>query len=571
MLLNGEGFANFVAEFRAHSESRIAFDFETTGLHPKAGARAFLLGVSHRSLGEVATLLDEIDPRLVQDFVGREDATYAAHNAKFEMWFLKEQFDADIAGKVWDTQVFERVVRNDHLSYSLDACAKRIGEEKLTAMDEWLKKKGHTHANAPTDLIVPYCEQDARLSRILMEREIETFRVWDKSQHPIKYVIPLEMRTTKELFHMERQGFRVDVDYCKQALKYEQFLVEKAKKEFKRLTGLDFVDSAKTFGKAFEGELLSFGRTAKGNISYDKKSLEPHKHNPIVAQIVAHRKALKRASTYWKNLLEFQRDGIIYPNVRQTGAKTSRMSVVDPATQTWPKRGEKEAKYPIRRAVIPSSNDHLILSIDYDQMEFRKIVDESQDKQTADVLKSGRDLHQETADMAKVIRDFAKNGRFAKLYGAGVKKVAETLGVSVGVAQQICDAIDDTSPRVSAYAYELINYVKRAPYGVNWLGRRYYFQPGFEYKYPNYRIQGGCGEIFRFAITTIGPWLREHAPLTRIILLVHDEIVFDIHKSDLHIVPELKRMMIEAQKSKSILDMAVSASIGVNYFDLEEV
>jgi DNA polymerase-1 len=207
-------------------------------------------------------------------------------------------------------------------------------------------------------------------------------------------------------------------------------------------------------------------------------------------------------------------------------------------------------------------------------MELRLMCDEANDIEMIEAFKQGRDFHQETADMAGVPRNLAKNGRFAKLYGAGVKRVADTLGVAMDVAKKICSAIDGSSPRVAEYTRELIAYADVTACGYNWLGRRYFFNMDKRgtFRYPNYRIQGGCGEILRFSIIEVGRFLRKEArPETFMLIPIHDEIVFNIHKDDLRLLPEIKRIMIGAHKSKRSLDMDVGVMVGPNFYDLEEI
>jgi DNA polymerase-1 len=578
MLLNHTEFAHFVDDIFTNEKDGIAIDFETTSLSPRRG-KAFLLGVSRNAPGgheNTSVYLDGMDPALIQRLVANPAIWYAAHNAKFEMGFIKEQFHAEIQGRVWDTEIFDRVMFNNHRSYSLQNCSKRRNLTKYEPMLKWLADNDHAYPKAPLDLIVPYVEQDANLSRILRNEQAATFREWDNGAIPIKNVVLLEMQCTKDLFEMERTGLTVDLDYCIRALEHEKKRVEEAQDEFRHLTGITLIDSRKCLAPLFDAQNIQYGETAKHNPSFDYDSLRPSRNHPIVAALFKHRDAVKRASTYWENFIALQIEGKIYPNIRQTGAATFRMSVTDPACQTWPKdEEEKDAEsnnpFPIRRAFLASDPDHEILSFDWQQMELRLMADEADEMGMIDAFKQGHDFHQATADLAGVKRSIAKNGRFAKLYGAGDKRLATTLEVDLATARRVSRVIDDTSPRIAAYSERLIRYAKSAPYGYNWAGRRYFFDIGFEYKYPNYRIQGGCSEILKIAIARVTKFLKEQAPNTRLLLPIHDELVFDLHKEDRHILPEIKRLMLGAYVPRKNLDMDVSCAIGPNFHDLEEV
>jgi DNA polymerase-1 len=581
MLLTHDEFAQIAIDIANAPGGHVGFDFETTGLSPYKGARAFIMGFTLPN-GEKhsVSLLDGPPPNLSTFFSNRR-LKYCAHNAKFEMSFLKKQFRIEIQGVVWCTETLSRVAYDKPftvgLSFSLQACAERFGSSKYAPMLAWLKQKGNKNGYhfAPRDLIIPYVEQDAWISWELCRQQIEVFKHWDKSSVPIKPVVGLEINTTAHLFDMEFEGLRVDTAYCERALAHEKKEIAHAKAAFEVLACVPFVDSRKTLAPVFNAHGIAYGRTEKGNASFTEENINSGSESPIVRALLKYRGATKRASSYWENFLELEHNGVIHPTINQNKAATGRMSIRDPSCQNWPtdeaEEGEPEPDFPVRRAFI-AEEDCLIVSIDFSQMELRKIVDESGDINMIAAFLEGRDFHQETANLARVRRSLAKNGRFAKLYGASVKRVALTLGIDLALAQVICDAIDQSAPRVAAYTNELMWHAKRNAYGWDYLGRRFYFERGFEYKYPNYRIQGGCGEILRNAIVSVGNFLKEKrtSPRTRILIPVHDELVLNIHRDDMHLIPEIKRLMIAAHTDKQHLAMDVSVAVGPNFHDLEE-
>jgi DNA polymerase-1 len=576
MLLTQEEFFNVVKEVQALECGGIAYDYETTGFSTKRGAKAFLLGFAHDRLGTHTVLLESMPPKAMADFLGNPRLRYAAHNIKFEMSFDRDQFDATIAGKPWCTMVMDRVVYNNHRSYSLENCATRRGwVAKYLPFIKW--KEAHpddSYDKAPLDLLVPYCEQDARLSLGLMNEQIETFKQWDHcSPHPIRAIIDLEIKTTRHLFEMENHGLTVNKTYCQEALAYENLRLQTARAEFGSLAGEELTDSGKCLEPIFKRMGLPYGLTEKGHPSFDYESLRPSLESPLVKALLKHRDAQKRASSFWENFLSSEINGRIYPDIKQAGAATFRMSIVNPACQTWPDDSEPDRytgwvnPYPIRRAFTASDEDHVIVSMDWAQMELRKMADEAGEMKMIRDIQNGTDFHQETADLGRVPRSIAKNGRFAKLYGAGINRLAKTLGVDYATAKRVANAIDDTSPRITTYTQELIRYARQNPYGINWLGRRYFFDPGFEYKYPNYRIQGGCTEILRIALDRICGLLPARS---RVLLPYHDEFIFDLHRDDLSLLPEIKRIMVASHRDKRFLEMDVSCAVGPNFHDLEE-
>lgn len=577
MLLTIDQFQLKAQEISELFKGEIGFDFETTGLHPFKGDQAFLLGFTdtegnkfsvkltcHQIEGELILL------RSLNTLFSNPHIRYCAHNAKFELGFLLAQFCVVVKGEVWDTEVNARIEYNGHFTYALQACAERIGESKYTPMAEWLKHRGNKNQyhKAPDDIIIPYCEHDAWLSWRLRRHQVEIFKHWDIASVHIKPVVDLEKTVLHHLFDMEKQGLLVDVGYCKRAIEYEKEIITNSRREFHALTGVEFVDSRKTFKPIFDTHGISHGETALGNASFTEDALSCSRSHPVVAAILRHRAATKRVTAYWSNFLELEHNGIIHPSIHQNKAQTGRMSISNPSCQNWSTDEDENTAFPIRRAFV-AREDCVIASLDYSQMELRKGADEAEDHPIIERILSGADLHQEVADMAGVPRSLAKNGRFAKQYGAGIPKIAATLGVSESVARTISSAIDEQAQAIAAYSRALAQQTR--PFSTDWLGRRFYFDKGFEYKAFNYRIQGGCAEILKIAIVDIGNFLKAHAREETFMLIpIHDELVFNMHKDDLHLLPEIKRLMIAAHKDKKFLAMDVGIEIGPNFYDTEK-
>jgi DNA polymerase-1 len=403
----------------------IAIDFETNGLNPYDRDEAFVIGIAYQDRTFSYFLTDQFkDGNILARLLGNSKGAYLAHNAKFEMSFLLNQWGVQISGVVWDTEVFAKTLNNSYgkktggTGYGLQACAERIGLSKYPPMLAWLKKKGNKHAyhKAPKDLIIPYVEQDAYLSLALYKEQVAQFNEWQKGPVPIGDIVKLEMTTTKSLFQMERRGLLLDLEYCREALGYERGKAERAKERFKDITGCEFSDSGKLFTKIFDERGVKYAMTAptkrfpNGQPSFAEESLEAMGDEPVAQCIRDYRTANKRASTYWGNFITGSPNGEVHPNIKQTGADTFRMSVINPACQTWPRDDEDDLNYPIRRAFKAKPNCK-VLSMDYRQMELRMMADESGDKDMIQAIMEGQDLHQKTADIAGVKRSLAKNGR----------------------------------------------------------------------------------------------------------------------------------------------------------------
>lgn len=578
MLLGLKQFQLKAQEVAELLKGEVGFDFETDGLYPFNGSRAFLMGFTDAAGNKFSVYLtghkvdDELSLlRSMALFFSNRHIRYCAHNAKFELGFLSVQFGVTVLGEVWDTEVHARIEKNNHLSYSLQACAQRLGLSKYQPMLDWLKIRGNKNLyhKAPAEIIIPYCEQDAWLSWHLRRHQVEMFKHWDaSSKTKIRNVVKLEQAVLPHLFEMEKNGLLVDVGYCKRAYEYEQEQIVSARRDFEQQAGVAFVDSRKTLKPIFDAHGIRYGETALGNASFTEDALLSSRDHPLVAAIFKYRRATKRLSAYWLNFLELEHNGIIHPSIHQNKAQTGRMSISDPSCQNWSTDEDEGTAFPIRRAFVARPGC-IVVSLDYSQMELRKGADEAEDHAMIQRIIDGADLHQEVADIASVKRSLAKNGRFAKQYGAGIPKIAATLGVSEAIARTISEAIDKQAPGMAAYSRMLSKTCR--PYGTDWLGRRFFFDRGFEYKAFNYRIQGGCAEILKIAIIDIGEFLKQHArPETFMLVPIHDELVFNMHEKDLHLIPELKRLMIAAHRDKKTLSMDVGIEVGPNFHDLEK-
>jgi DNA polymerase-1 len=413
-LVTSEEFKDVCVNKIRERPEAIAFDFETTGLSARKGDTAFLVGVAFSADEVYSHFITSETVSAFRTLFSSRDTRYLAHNAKFEMAFLDVQFGIQISGDVWDTEVMAKLMYNNHFKYSLQACAERMGNTKYKPMADWIKKNGHFYDKAPRDIIVPYVEQDARLSYLLYLEQRDMFREWQRSSVPASPTVALDIATTKNLYAMERTGIRVDVSYCRQALDYELQRIADSAEEFKRLTGVEFVDSRKTLAPVFDSLKIPYNHTPKGNASFNYESMKPYIENPIVAAILQHRDATKRSSTYWQNFLDLEINGRIHPDIRQSGAAaTGRMSAASPNVQNWTDDSEDPScAYPIRRAFVADHGCKLV-SIDYAQMELRLMADEAEEFEMITAIKNGTDFHQQVADAACVPRGIAKNARFA--------------------------------------------------------------------------------------------------------------------------------------------------------------
>jgi DNA polymerase-1 len=489
------------------------------------------------------------------------DSTFFVHNAKFDMHMLAKE-GLFIKGDVHCTQTIARLLKNNKLSYSLDACASEIGYKKDDTVEKLIaKKKLYTWINipgkktrdkdkhyykVPPEIIIPYGERDGEIVRKLGVHQVEA--ILDVAPY-LNNLCTNERELTKTCFEMERTGILIDEDYVLDA-RAAAIQEQKIKKEkFTHLSGVPFVDSFKALSLAFSAYPdEKFLKTEKGNPSFNKKSIERmlqltknNEAKELAQTVLEIRHAEKIIGTYYSSFLYYMDDDkIIHANIRQSGTDTGRFSYSNPNLQNIPKE-EGDTDYPVRRSFVPRSG-YCFTMIDYDQQEFRMMLDYAGEKELIQMINNGHDVHQATADLVGISRKHAKTLNFGLLYGMGVKKLAAQLNISYDSALLLKKLYFERLPKVAEFIDEVIQKGESRGFIRNWEGRRYHIDKrDYAYKLPNHLIQGGCSEVIKFAMVKLNKYLEKYK--SRMLLQVHDELLFEVHESELDIVPKLKSIM----------------------------
>jgi DNA polymerase-1 len=271
----------------------------------------------------------------------------------------------------------------------------------------------------------------------------------------------------------------------------------------------------------------------------------------LAEQVLQQRKADKLASSYFSNFLKDNVNGFVHPSVRTMGARTGRMSITDPALQTLPS-GDST----VRKAFIPKDEDHVIISSDLDQVEFRLTAAFSQDEQLISLFheadQTGGDVF--TSIMQQVYQDntleksdprrkLIKGVIYGKLYGAGVDKMALTAGVQTHIMREVVDAFDSNYPGVKRFQKAVEDAGMRrlnnegTGYVMTRTGRRLPCDEDRVYSLTNYLIQATAAEVFKMNLIKL-----DQADLTEYLIVpVHDEIVLQAPRDEAPEVMEVVR------------------------------
>ncbi len=579
------------AMFELECHGVFAIDTETTGLMPYNGDRIFSIIVStykddfyfnYNTNAPAEYILPRKTIKRFRNLIANPDNIIYMHNAKFDMhMFHVEQLGFRFGAKIICTEAMSRLVHNQLPNYKLSTLGELIGFPKDDTVDKYISKhKLYTLVNVgkkkprkdkhfdkvPYEIMSEYGLTDGRVTFQLGFYCDVRLKEINKEQTAIGLPsnVPLvenEIQLTKTLFKMESIGVKIDRAYCEEALEYEEEQYTEAMNKFYAFTdGIEFEDSAKCFKLAFEKLGLTPGITDKGNPSYSEENLPDNELTKIILQ---YRKHYKRAGTYFKNYLILADDNdVIHCNFRQGGAATGRLSSNNPNLQNVPKRGEDNSKYPVRRAFIPRP-DHMFLMVDWDQMEYRLMVDVANETQLIKQVNEGLDVHQAAANLLNEPREPAKNLNFMLLYGGGAQKLADKLGITLAKAKLLKAKYFRTLRQVQKLIKDIIQTSKNRGYITNWFGRRLLTVRGKEYAMPNHYIQGGCADVAKLAMNKIDDYIATEDIV--MLLTVHDEFIFELPiKSYANIPMGIKHIMENTYPHKHL-----ALTAGIEYSETD--
>lgn len=577
MIVTHANFANAIQELKRHKA--LSLDSETSGLRPFHGDTFFSLILAtpldqyyfnfNPDSGPPETQLGDDHLAILEGlvFCGSNDRVWFMHNAKFDLHMLETR-GLHVSGFVHDTKVYARLLYNDHMAYSLAACAERIGLRKSTAVDEYIQEHGlwdwvdipgrRTRDKAlyfnrvPFDIISSYGEQDARITFDLGFYQLNELDKWEK-ERPQSTPSSLEIVTNERallcvVYSMERDGVYVDKDYCLDGIRYETKRMNLFEKGFEVATGSEFKDSPKLFAQVLP---QSSKKTKKsGADSYDYEALEVLAQSSEAAQLILDWRDAKKRLDFFNGFLHHSDTAqAIHANLDQAGTKTGRFTCSSPNLQQVTKEEDLASPYPIRRAIKPRA-DYDFFMFDYDQQEYRLMLDyagvyvPAAERRLIEMIRGGLDVHQATADVASITRSEAKTTNFSILFGAGLDLLAARLKRTRAAAGHIKGAVLHAAPEIEVFLRSVASVAKNRGYVTNWFGRRWFCpDPKFAFRGPNFICQGGGADVIKVAMVRVGLLLERAKARSRLVLQVHDEIVLEVHKDEHDLVPQIRAIM----------------------------
>jgi DNA polymerase-1 len=487
------------------------------------------------------------------------DGPIVCHNVAFEAKWFEIQSEWKMPWhQAHDTMIMAQLI--DPLgSGALKVLTRQHVDANAAHMQDLLSdgmaKNGWTWGTVPVEY-QPYWAYGA-LDPILTMRLWEMF--WKKCGpgQPYSQAYELEMNTRRIVTRMELNGARLDLNYSKK--KYQELIdyTEQVKKWGMDSYGASITSNAQLV-RIFEklgAEITQLTPSGNKSASADQLKLLLRDGTPEVQQladtVLKQRKADKLASTYFSNFINDNVDGFVHPSVKTMGARTGRMSIQNPALQTLPKGDDT-----VRRAFLPKDDEHVIITSDLDQVEFRMFASLSQDQNLinlfnmADATGSdpfteiGREVYNDPSMVkSDKRRGLIKGVVYGRLYGAGVAKQALTAGVPESQMRAVSDAFDSRYPGMTIFQKKVENIGMRRlkdegqGYVNTWTGRRLPCDEDRVYTLTNYLIQGGAAEVFKSNLVKL-----DQADLTELLIVpVHDEIVLNAPRKDAEEVKQLVR------------------------------
>lgn len=577
------------------SKKVIAVDTETDSLSSMTAglvglclscdeARGYYIPLAHTD--ELGLELNNFNKELVSDWFttlwNDPQIEWVFHNAKFDLHILKRSFGINLKARISDSLIAAWMLSPGDLGLGLDEQVRRHLHHEMIPIENLIGrgKNQITFNRVPVSDAYTYGAEDA----------VYTLRLWNtllpklKERDYEKFFLELEMPCLKVLFEMEEKGVSVDSEELKkQSAEIELRIIELEKEIYGMAEGVEFnIGSPKQLAEVLFDHLelpvikkTQTGRSTDSVVLEELSVVAPH---PIVFAIMEYREIKKLQSTYLSVLPELVNPETkrIHTSFIQWGTATGRLSSREPNLQNIPIRTEAGKK--IRAAFVPQKKDDLILSVDYSQIELRMLAHLSGDEKLIAAYNHGADIHTQTAaaifnvPLSEVTQDHRRDAKivnFGVLYGMTAFRLARDLKISRTRAKEFIDDYFSLYQGVQQFIDKTVAFAHENGYVETLTGRRRYI-PGIdshdrtecqmaERIAVNTPVQGSAADLIKMAMIRIANRIEKEKLPLKMILQVHDELVFECPKSE---VESLSLMVKEEMESAMSLSVPLIASVG---------
>ena len=577
---------------KLQQQTSVCFDTETTGLK---ALEVELIGIAFsweigkgyyvsfpENQEETKTILEEF-----RAFFENKDIEKIGHNLKYDMKVLSN-YEMPVKGKLFDTMIAHYLINPD-MRHGMDILAETYLNYQPVSITELIGKKGKNQLSmrvVPIEDQTEYAVEDADITLQLKEHFIKEL----ESGNVTKLFNEIELPLVSVLTAMEIEGINLDVDFLKELSvhltedisRLEKNIFEQAGEEFNiaspKQLGIVLFENMKLVDKPKKTKTGQYS-TAEDVLSYLAKE------HQIIRDIQEYRQYKKLQSTYVDALPNEinSKTGRVHTAYAQAVAATGRLSSNNPNLQNIPIRTERGKQ--VRKAFIPRDENHVLLAADYSQIELRIIAALSEEETMIEAFKNGEDIHASTAakvfnvpleEVTREQRSNAKTVNFGIIYGVSAFGLSNQTDLSRKEAKALIDTYYETYPKLRAYMASQVDFARENGYVETVLQRRRYLKDinsrnaivrgAAERNAVNAPIQGSAADIIKLAMINIYKRFEEEGFTSKMLLQVHDELVFDAHKDELEIIkPIIKHEMENAFTMLVPLD--VEMGIGENWLE----
>jgi DNA polymerase-1 len=520
-----------------------------------------------------------------------EDAkiTKCGHNIKYDMVVLS-RYGIELVGLEFDTMVASYLINPTLRQHNLDALAlEHLNYVKIPTSDLIGKgKKQLSMSEVSVDKVAQYACEDADITyrlRKIFEPQLKNSELYDLFKQ-------VEIPLIHVLMDMEKTGIALDLEFLAEMSHKMEKQLEQLISSIYEMAGEEFnINSTQQLGRIlFEKLQLPKLKRTKTGYSTDVNVLqELAKFHDLPKTLIEYRELTKLKSTYVDALpkLVNPETGRVHTSYNQTVAATGRLSSSDPNLQNIPIRTEIGRE--IRRAFVPADSEHVILAADYSQIELRIMAHLSKDPVLLEAFKQDEDIHTKTASLVFGVapdevtpehRRKAKEINFGIMYGMGVYGLASRLDISREEAQQFITDYFIQYPKVNDFIIKTITEARQKGYVTTLLNRRRYLpdinsenrgrREFAERTAINTPIQGTAADLIKVAMIKIWHKLKAKKLQSKMIMQVHDELVFEVPKSEVEDVKELVRQEMEGA-IELVVPIKVDVGVGPNWLEAYRV
>ncbi len=573
-------------------QKEVCFDTETTSLDVHI---AQLVGMSFSIKSHEAYYVPVPQEQtkamnIVENFrqiFENENIIKIGQNIKYDILVLKN-YDIDVKGKLFDTMIAHYLIQPE-LRHNLDFLSEIYLNYTKVPTQALIGEKGKNQRNmrdVPVDKVKDYACEDADFTWQL--KEVLNKEINSKQLNNLFKSI--EMPLVKVLADMESAGVKLNIEALFEFSKKLKTDILKEEQEIYKFAGIEFnISSPKQLGEVLFNRLKIVEnpkktKTKQYSTGEEILSKLVDKH-AIIKEILNYRTLKKLLTTYVDALPKLinAKTGKVHTSFNQAVTSTGRLSSKNPNLQNIPIREELGRE--IRKAFIPTDNQHFLLSADYSQIELRIMAQLSQDPHMINAFKNNEDIHSATASkifkvniaaVTKEMRSKAKSANFGIIYKISPFGLSQNLNIPRKEAKQLIDSYFENYPHVKEFMDKSIEKAREKGYSETISGRKRYLndinsnnsfvRAGAERNAINAPIQGSAADIIKIAMINIYKEFKNEKLKSKMILQVHDELIFDVYKPEAEIVEKIVKHEMENAVSFDI-PLTVDVGKGNNWLE----